>query len=205
MELIKKMKTESKKNILSKLAAGRYFEDFHKSVVVLANPKTMLNSKFAPKEIKEKVIRADQLVTYIKEIHNKSKEIAYSDEGLLAWAQSFLDLHKNAERNYTAKYEQYRLETAVSGIVVQNQSDDEEKMVPVEETDIFKDLKEYRLEKSREEKIKPYYIYNDNQLKDLITKMPMSKDELKKVAGFGEVKANKYGDDILGIIKKYYR
>lgn len=52
-------------------------------------------------------------------------------------------------------------------------------------------------------KIKPYFIYNDSQLKDLISKMPRNKEELQKVSGFGEVKANKYGDDILKIINKY--
>ncbi|PWL53812.1 MAG: hypothetical protein DBY38_06545 [Clostridium cadaveris] len=45
-------------------------------------------------------------------------------------------------------------------------------------------------------------MYN-NQLKDLISKMPRNKEELQKIAGFGAVKVNKYGDDILKIIKKY--
>ena len=205
MELMKKLKTESKNNMLSKFVAGRYFEDFHKSVVVLANPKTVMNSKFASKEIKGKVIRADQLVTYIKDMYDKSKETAISDEKLLTWAKSFLVLHKNVERNYTAKYEPYRIGATVSDIEIKSQSYDEEKIIPIEETDIFKDLKAYRLEKSREEKIKPYYIYNDNQLKDLINKMPLCKEEMKKIAGFGEVKANKYGNDIFDILKKYYR
>ena len=53
------------------------------------------------------------------------------------------------------------------------------------------------------EKIKPYFIYNDIQLKDLISKMPRNKVELQTVSGFGEVKANKYGDEILKIVKKY--
>lgn len=33
--------------------------------------------------------------------------------------------------------------------------------------------------------------------------MPRNKVELQTVSGFGEVKANKYGDDILKIIEKY--
>ena len=33
--------------------------------------------------------------------------------------------------------------------------------------------------------------------------MPRNKEELQKVAGFGVVKVNKYGDDILKIIKEY--
>jgi hypothetical protein len=67
------------------------------SLVVLANPKTVLNAKFAKKETKEKVIRADQLVKYIKDIYENSKATAYSEEGLLEWAQSFLNLHKERE------------------------------------------------------------------------------------------------------------
>lgn len=33
--------------------------------------------------------------------------------------------------------------------------------------------------------------------------MPDSKEELKHVSGFGEIKADKYGDDIINIIRKY--
>ena len=73
LELMKKIKTDNKNNILIKYMAGRYFEEFNKSVVVLANPKTILNAKYAKKEVKEKVIRADQLVKYIKEMYENSK------------------------------------------------------------------------------------------------------------------------------------
>lgn len=206
LELMKKIKTDNKNNILTKYMAEKYFEDFNKSVVVLANPKTILNAKYAKKEIKEKVIRADQLVNYIKEMYENSKVSADSEAKMLAWAQSYLDLHKDAEKDYTEKYEQYKID-----IITSVGSDEEvvEKSIVSqaevlgEETDIFKELKAYRLKKSRQEKLKPYFIYNDNQLKDLIAKMPKNKEELQAVAGFGEVKANKYGDDILEIIMKY--
>jgi len=208
LELMKKIKTDNKNNILTKLIAGRYFEDFNKSVVVLANPKTVLNAKYAKKEVKEKVIRADQLIQYIKDMYENSKVAADSEDKMLAWAQSYLDLHKNVEKDYTGKYEQYKIniitpqkKEAPSPVAERSAIRVDE--IPVEETDIFKELKAYRLDMSREEKIKPYFIYNDNQLKDLIAKMPRNKEELKTVSGFGEVKANKYGDDILKIIKKY--
>lgn len=73
----------------------------------------------------------------------------------------------------------------------------------IEETDIYKELKAYRLEVSRKERIKPYIIYNDKQLKELINKKPKSIEDLQKISGFGEVKSKKYGDDILGILAKY--
>jgi hypothetical protein len=94
----------------------KYFEDFYKSVVVLANPKTVLNAKFAKKEIKKKVIRADQLVKYIKDIYVNSKVTPYSEEGLLEWANSFLNLHKEVEKDYTGKYDKYRINNSKSEI-----------------------------------------------------------------------------------------
>ena len=211
LELMKKIKVDNKSNILTKFMVGRYFEDCYKSVIVLANPKTVLNAKFAKKEVKEKVIRADQLVKYIKDMYDQSKESTDSDERLLEWAQSFLDLHKEVIKDYTEKYEQYKIDTNVTDKNVQEITPkiNNEKIttvsvtIPVEDAEIFKKLKVYRLNKSREENIKPYFIYNDNQLKDLISKMPRSKEELQSVAGFGEAKANKYGNDILKIMSKY--
>jgi hypothetical protein len=209
LELMKKVKVDSKSNILTKFMVGRYFEDCYKSVVVLANPKTVFNVKFAKKEVKEKVIRADQLVKYIKDMYDKSRESADSEERMLTWAQSYLDLHKNVEKDYSAKYEQYKINiskpeksTEVT-LTKENElvkSTTMDVAVPIEETDLYKKLKQYRLDKSRKENIKPYFIYNDNQLKDLISKMPRNREELQSVAGFGEAKVNKYGDDILKIV-----
>ncbi|WP_312072114.1 HRDC domain-containing protein [Anaerotignum propionicum] len=211
LELMKKLKVDNKNNILTKFVVGKYFEDNYKSVVVLANPKTILNAKFAKKEVKEKVIRADQLVKYIKNMYEQSKEIGVSDERLLEWAQSFLELQKEMLKDYTDKYEQYKIykDKAVKSIqkIIPTVEDKKATTIivklPVEETEIFKELKAYRLNKSREENIKPYFIYNDKQLKDLISKMPRNNDELQAVAGFGELKINKYGNDILKIMSKY--
>jgi superfamily II DNA helicase RecQ len=69
--------------------------------------------------------------------------------------------------------------------------------------DLITNLKSFRLQKSREENIKPYYIFNDKQMMDLIDRMPHCKDELQKVSGFGLVKAEKYGDSILHILHKH--
>lgn len=210
LELMKKLRVDSKGNILTKFMAGRYFEDYNKSIVVLSNPKTILNAKFAKKEVKEKVIRADQLVKYIKDMYEKSKDPADSDEGMMEWAQSYLNLHKEVRKDYTKKYEPYIIRASSTQPVQEEvpvphieNNPTESKQTVIEETEIFKELKAYRLVKSREENIKPYFIYNDSQLKDLITKMPRNKNELQYVAGFGEMKANKYGDDILKIVDKY--
>ncbi len=55
---------------------------------------------------------------------------------------------------------------------------------------------------SRHENIKPYYIYNDKQITELINKNPKNLSKLKQVSGFGEKKTEKYGVDILNILSK---
>ncbi|MDU4891392.1 MAG: HRDC domain-containing protein [Clostridium sp.] len=56
---------------------------------------------------------------------------------------------------------------------------------------------------SRNEDIKPYFIFNDNQLRDLISKMPATSAELLAVSSFGGVKVKKYGEKIITIVNKY--
>ena len=196
LELIKKMKSDRRSNFITKFMVQKTFNDFYKAIIVLANPKTVLNARYAKKEIKEKVIRADKLITYIKDMYKNSKESADSDERMRQWAESFLALHKESNKDYIEKYKKYRITESVS-------EKEADRSMPVEETDIFRELRTYRWEISRLENVKPYFIYNDNQLKDLISKMPQSREELLNVSGFGEIKVEKYGADILGIIKKY--
>lgn len=210
IELMKKIKIDSKSNRLIKFLAQKTFDSMYQSVVVLANPKTVLNVKFAKKEVKEQVIRADQLVNYIRKVYEQSSQSAFSDEELLNWATSYLDFHKDVRKDYTSRYEKYRIDTMTEPSLRTDTIMNEENRIlegdtvfPLEETKLFKELKNYRLRKSREENIKPYFIYNNSQLKKLIVKMPKTIQELQLVDGFGEWKAKKYGCDILEILNKY--
>jgi len=72
-----------------------------------------------------------------------------------------------------------------------------------ENTPIYRELREYRLQKSREEGIKPYYIYNNAQLEQIITLMPETIEELMQIKGFADIKCKKYGDAIINIVNKY--
>ncbi|OJF94630.1 HRDC domain-containing protein [Alkalibacterium sp. 20] len=208
MDLMKKIRVESRSNILTKSISKRYFDELNKPVVVLANPKTVLNARYAKKEVKEKVIRADQLVKYIKVAYQQSNREALSDKDMLAWAKSYLDVHIDSLKDYTQKYEPYKLKTDKQGMdeLVSLTSEEKpavHKALPEKISDIFKELKDFRLTKSREEEIRAYYIFSDKQLTALIEEMPKSKEDLQLVDGFGKAKVEKYGDDILSIIQKY--
>ena len=57
-----------------------FSEERYQSIVVLANPKTVVNDRYARKEVNSQVIHIDQLITYIKQILEKSKNVAFSDK-----------------------------------------------------------------------------------------------------------------------------
>ena len=72
--------------------------------MVLANPKTVLNAKYAPKEIREHVIRADQLILYIKKVNAEPGTVFSSESSTEELAHFFLSQHKANETDYSEKY-----------------------------------------------------------------------------------------------------
>ena len=61
-------------------------------------------------------------------------------------------------------------------------------------------LKLWRKKTAEENNIPPYYIFSDKTLTDLANKKPRTHSELRSVHGIGEVKAEKFGDEILALI-----
>jgi len=57
----------------------------------------------------------------------------------------------------------------------------------------------------KEEGVKPYFIFNNKQINDIIEAMPRNEEELIRISGFGEGKAGKYGKDIIDLVNEYRR
>lgn len=72
MEVLKECKSEEWNAVMGAMVRIS-FSSFHKSLVVLANEKTYLNDRYAKKEVKEQVIRADQLIATIRRMNAESK------------------------------------------------------------------------------------------------------------------------------------
>lgn len=106
LEVLKRVRKEAKGNILNKVAFEKYFNDNYKPLIVLANPKTYLNSKFAKKEVKEHVIRADQVINKIKELNDQYTLSASNEKGMQELAQFFLDANISERSDYAKKYEE---------------------------------------------------------------------------------------------------
>jgi len=124
LELIRKIRNDSRSNFLTRLLTEKTFDTFYKSIVVLANPKTVLNDRYAKKEVKNQVIRADQLVAFIKEQCSKAKEMGSSDSEMRDQAETFLKLHKEVEKDYTRKYQRYFRESTPEEIQTIPQEED---------------------------------------------------------------------------------
>jgi len=126
------------KNVILRLGIEKWFDEWVKSLVVLANPKTILNDKFAPKDIKSKVIRADQLINTLKSLKSSDKSsrkdmldmgnkaLARNHEDRKDYLEKFLELKKEMEAEEEAnKSDQFPTETS-SPTTVQ----EEEKLCP---------------------------------------------------------------------------
>ena len=90
MEMIKALRLGNKRNPLMRVALDKSFGELHKSVIVLANPKTVINLKRAPKEIKDQIIRGDQLIAHIKKLLRENKDLASSEKDMYEMADFFV-------------------------------------------------------------------------------------------------------------------
>lgn len=100
--------------LVTSLAIKRNFDSSYKSLVVLANPKTIVNDRYAPKEIKSQVIRADQLVSNMKNIIATSNDFASTKKEMMSIAQGILDMNIESRKDYAAKYEELVKENELS-------------------------------------------------------------------------------------------
>lgn len=221
LEMIRKVRGASKNNFLTRTLFEKNFDSFYKSVVVLANPKTIIDLKYAKKEVKNQIIRCDQLVDHIKKLQKESDEMTSPEKSMYDMADFFLKLHTPNTTDYRKKYGVVEVvdEGSVEASSVEasaNHSQEETAAVGlhaaagtglandtnIEDTPIYKALKQYRLETSKAEGVKAYFIYNNAEMLAIIAAMPATLEDLKKISGFGEVKCQKYGEKILEIVRE---
>lgn len=107
LELIKQIRSAEHKNLLSKTFFEKYFYENYCSIVVLANPKTVLNAKYAKRDVKDQVIRADQLSEYIRRTDADPKSVQSGEKDIEALARFFLSIHKPREIDYTEKFRNF--------------------------------------------------------------------------------------------------
>lgn len=70
-------------------------------------------------------------------------------------------------------------------------------------SNLFNQLKQLRMEISVEENIPPYLVFNDATLKEIERERPQSEQEFKSISGVNSLKAEKYADEFIYVIKLF--
>ena len=78
-----------------------YFQRYNKSLVVLANPKSLINDRYAPRELDGKVIRADQLINTLRQMKS---DVKFKKKELLDFGNSILEMNQADRTDYLAKF-----------------------------------------------------------------------------------------------------
>ncbi len=178
-EVLKKI-WQSKNNNLVVLYKEKYFDNlWYKPLVVLANSKSILNVNYAPKEIKNNIVRVDQLVNYIKNDIKNYKEPLADKKKMEKEANSWLELNVNEYNSFATKYKDIVL-------------DENQKEI------LRNELKQYRLKKSKTMNVPAYYIFTDEEMKKIIEALPESVIELKSI--LSSIKVKCHGEEIIKII-----
>lgn len=85
--------------------------------------------------------------------------------------------------------------------VVQNQNFESKKTQRT--SNLFNQLKQLRMQISVEENVPPYLIFNDATLKEMEKNRPLNEEEFKRISGVNHLKAEKYSDEFIDVIKAF--
>ena len=164
----------------------RNFESFHRVLVVAANGENILNTKYAPKEMKNNIIKADALIRKLEYDRDHSdRDLWDNKKSMEQWANHFIKLNVEKEENF------------------ENVFEDCEDKVESSNTDILKErLIEFRKQRSKEKNIPAYYVFNNDELERILEILPKTYEDLKKSKILTDVKINSHGKDIVNIINQ---
>lgn len=177
------------------------------SYVIIANPKTIISKGYAPKQIQECLKKYDQLPNLLKAENTKRQnESSMLEKQMYSIAQFLTEHDTPIEINYIDKFSMtgndfvHEAKPVHATITMPTKVVEKPKECNMDGA-LCEALKKFRLETSRQESIKPYFIFNNEEMDSLIAKKPRSINELLEVKGFGPKKAEKYGETILNIFK----
>lgn len=195
LELIKEDNYDNAR-LLYKLNFEKNFNSFHDYIVVMANPKTIINDKYAPREIKERLVKADQIIECIKKLESQ-REPFRTEKAIRKIADVYIESNKEKPLLKMDLDENY--DSDMKSDINFNRIDS----AKTNKEEIREELKKYRFQKARELNYKPYFIFYDQTLEEILSIMPQNLEELKKVPGFAGKKTEMYGKEIIAIINKY--
>ena len=181
-DIMKKIWASGKNKLVRALFHNSFNDSWYKPLVVLSNPKAFLNIKHAPSEMRNNIIRVDQLVSYIKkDLDNYSKFDLSNESEVKSNAEGWLSSNVVEYNSIANKYKKH---------------------IDDSKDNLYEELRAFRKEKSKRMNIPAYYIFNDEEMEKIIKSRPKDLKELKSLNILSDVKLKLHGEDIIKIINK---
>lgn len=206
IEIFKKIWSSNNKGFLNKIKYNN-MDKWYVPLVVMANAKNILNIKYAPKEIKSKIVKPDNLVKLLKEDINKTEaEYLWSKEDMKECAFSIMsNYNSEIERDYEQELINWikGSQKNLKSKKYETELNQEIKVYNVDidaVLDIRKKLIEFRKEKSKSMNVPAYYIFTNEELDKILKLMPIDIEELQKAKILSPVKLKVHGNEIVDII-----
>lgn len=204
VEIFKKIWAKRHTGILSKTLGYKNFEKWQKPLVVMANSKNILDIKKAPQNIKDKIIRSDALVDYIKKDIQLNKDTLSNQKQMHETAYNIMQYYNHfLQRDYEQELRDW-LQGKSNDWFKENIQNIPNAIKTSTESilELRKKLAEYRLTKSKKRNIPAYYIFTNDELDKLLIALPKDMDSLKKSKILNDTKIKLHGKEILEIINK---
>ena len=196
IDIFTKMLDERRSNSLLYKLRREFCEEAYKSwykpLVVFANSKNILNVKYAPKEIKEKIVKSDSLVEYIKrDIQKIDKDLLSNQERMYKNAINIMEnYNEKIDRDYEKEFLKLVEEEASNDKTTNNDEKLKEELIL------------FRKNRAKEKNIPPYYVFNNDELNELIKNKPKTIEELRSLKILVDIKVISHGKEIVKIIQK---
>lgn len=200
-------------------------------MVVLANPKSIINKSQAPENIVNNICRVDQLVAKLKEMMSTGKtRYDYSFSLFSKVSKYIMENDKPKEFHFNEKYKVKEHELLPDeGIITKDEINEyielikkeremeirnarEVSMSSLEYTKIEKSmsketlesvLKKYRMEQARKYNISPAFVFSNKELEEMLRIKPTKASQVSKIPGFGVKKTERHSEDIARIVREY--
>lgn len=79
---------------------------------------------------------------------------------------------------------------------------EEEPLATPQEVALFEALRRWRSQKAKEEGVKPYVIAHNAELSEMVTHKPATPEALAAIKGFGPRKVERYGQELLELLRQ---
>ena len=169
-------------NPLTKFFAGNKFNYYRRVLVVAANHDTILKMKYAPRDIKDKVLRSDSLIKRLEQdlMYKDSSDYLWSKNKMEEIANSYLELNVDEKIDW---YDYYKKKYIVNKKEVVNKEELKEKLIKL------------RQKRSAMKNMPPYYVFNNEELDKIIETMPKTMKDLESI--LPDIKVRVHGSSIL--------